>query len=607
MENPQPPYTYKPITPDSFRCLKLLSLHPQLTFRLVAFPIHSAQRYTALSYAWGTAPEEEDAICNGASYRLSRTLGRALRGIHTHTTTAWLWVDAICINQADDAEKAHQVAGMGALYASADRVVIWLGDAADDSALACALLPELTDRIWALTEDSGGWKPRGTGDIVARGLPPPEDRLWRAAFLLYSREWFQRLWIVQEIVLARECVFVCGRGKLGWDVVVNFAVATSKSVFVGNIAGLHVRAMGERAYRSTVGIRLVRNAWRLQRGLEEGGSEGDGLQAVMDVMQSQGAYLEVDYVYAVRGMLSEALRGQVVVDYSEEVKRNYGMVHARFFKQCLERLRDWPSLHFPPATHADVPSWCPPWGSGWNNRYLPMVGCRAGRPTPSSKGLELASDEGEVGILHIAGVSVDTVREIVPLDLRYDEETHVLHTGAILRCIKDCLARVPDGADARQALPGVLIGQCGWLETSAFSSPPDGDLLDSLFAFLEPLAANEEHEGEEGYAPVNLDTAEYILDEHRFWRAYLNLIMVRWPDRSFALTTMGRLAMVSCETKPGDTVCVFLGATLPQIVSRKEDDVYWRYIGPGVVDGIMNGETFDKDDWLSKKEVFSLT
>jgi hypothetical protein len=37
------------------------------------------------------------------------------------------WYDALCINQADLAERSHQVGIMRQIYEKADRVVIWLG------------------------------------------------------------------------------------------------------------------------------------------------------------------------------------------------------------------------------------------------------------------------------------------------------------------------------------------------------------------------------------------------------------------------------------------------------------------------------------------------
>ena len=43
-----------------------------------------------------------------------------------------LWIDAICIDQKNDAEKAIQIGLMGEIYASAGKVFIWLGKESKD-------------------------------------------------------------------------------------------------------------------------------------------------------------------------------------------------------------------------------------------------------------------------------------------------------------------------------------------------------------------------------------------------------------------------------------------------------------------------------------------
>ncbi|KAK3900964.1 heterokaryon incompatibility protein-domain-containing protein [Staphylotrichum tortipilum] len=608
-----PPFPYTPISPSEFRLLKITATTPHLRLDLQPFSIHSCPPYSALSYEWGTIPPSpsDPTLCNGARFPLSPTLAAALRAVHRHAPAIWLWVDAICINQSDNAEKAYQVTGMAELYSYAEQVLVWLGEAGGESDLVCDLLPGLTDRIWALQgEDGQGWRPMGTEEIVASGLPPAEDVLWRAALALYGRGWFQRMWIVQEIVLAPSCVFLCGRRKLAWSVMMNFAVAVTRWQGLRSIAGLHVKALGEELVnRSTNGIRLMTDTQRLQEGLEEPDRALDGLRMALHVMQSQTAGVKVDYVYAILGMLSEELEIKVVVDYSEDTKRNYGMVHAAFFRQCLGRLRDWPSHLFPPKTARDgnVPSWCPPWGTGWNSRALPTGGYRTGRPSamsllPSFNSPSPATAK-EDGILRIPGIAVDVIQAVISLD-----QTDTGNLAEIMKVLKTCAAHMSDGVDGPGRLLGALIGECGWLSTSFYSSTaPDGHLLDGLLGFLEPIVAHEhEHQDEAAYVPMDLDTADYFLGEHRFWRSYLNQLLIRWAARSVAVTEHGRVGLVSRDTRPGDTVCAFLGATLPQVISRHEDGVNWTYVGPTAFDGLVNGETFATDDWMDKKEIFSL-
>ncbi|KAG7291017.1 hypothetical protein NEMBOFW57_001025 [Staphylotrichum longicolle] len=116
-----PTYTYDPITPSDFRLFHITSIDPQIQFRLESFDIEEFPDYEALSYAWGTSVETESVLCNDATFTISRTLGDALRALHKHAEH-WIWVDAICINQADNVEKAHQVAGMGDVYSYAETV-----------------------------------------------------------------------------------------------------------------------------------------------------------------------------------------------------------------------------------------------------------------------------------------------------------------------------------------------------------------------------------------------------------------------------------------------------------------------------------------------------
>jgi hypothetical protein len=40
-----------------------------------------------------------------------------------------LWIDQICINQPDPAEKVQQIPLMGMIYTHATNTIIWLGDA----------------------------------------------------------------------------------------------------------------------------------------------------------------------------------------------------------------------------------------------------------------------------------------------------------------------------------------------------------------------------------------------------------------------------------------------------------------------------------------------
>jgi hypothetical protein len=82
----------------------------------------------------------------------------------------WLWIDAICINQEDEEEKAIQIRMMSAIYAEASMVIVWLGvlDAARLKAL------ELIDQRFqqAETAEDKQYENNSRGFSLEPGSPP---------------------------------------------------------------------------------------------------------------------------------------------------------------------------------------------------------------------------------------------------------------------------------------------------------------------------------------------------------------------------------------------------------------------------------------------------
>ena len=57
-----------------------------------------------------------------------------------------LWVDALCINQADLAERLQQVIIMGSIYSQAERVILWLGEAFEECESAFTLIAQAAEK-----------------------------------------------------------------------------------------------------------------------------------------------------------------------------------------------------------------------------------------------------------------------------------------------------------------------------------------------------------------------------------------------------------------------------------------------------------------------------
>ncbi|KAI8717958.1 HET domain-containing protein [Fusarium sp. LHS14.1] len=210
--------------PDTIRILEIGLLHSgsnQLSGRLTIESLHDKPDYVALSYVWRTASSYDPLIdINGHPFQVRQSLSQAIKALVSDTEIR-IRIDQICINQNDNTEKEHQVQLMSKIYSQARLVVGWLGDEADDSDLAMASFSYIT---------------RMATQVVAKDLelsPPPDvlrynsqveligditnivgGKLGHACALLVQRPWFCRLWIVQEVALARELQLRCGSSSI---------------------------------------------------------------------------------------------------------------------------------------------------------------------------------------------------------------------------------------------------------------------------------------------------------------------------------------------------------------------------------------------------------
>jgi Heterokaryon incompatibility protein (HET) len=101
--------------------------------------------FVALSYMWGDPSITEDILVNGMVFPITQNLASALMQIasSSSTQTFAIWVDAICINQADMIERSHQISLMRKIFKGAGYVHAWIGPSSDTSQRAIELLEKL--------------------------------------------------------------------------------------------------------------------------------------------------------------------------------------------------------------------------------------------------------------------------------------------------------------------------------------------------------------------------------------------------------------------------------------------------------------------------------
>ena len=150
--------------------------------------------YNALSYVWGPPELDAPLICDGQHCRITINLHQALRRFRKPNKRLYIWVDAICINQKDAAERSEQVQLMKQIYEQAEHVLIWLGDEDEETHLVLRLLGahrKKADQPWFHVR-------------TEFGADAPE---WAAMIRWLNRPWFWRVWTIQEARVAK-CAIV---------------------------------------------------------------------------------------------------------------------------------------------------------------------------------------------------------------------------------------------------------------------------------------------------------------------------------------------------------------------------------------------------------------
>jgi hypothetical protein len=211
------PFGYTALAPGEIRLLvpDMTGDNDGLSWTMQHIALDSEPRFEALSYTWGSQIDTYPISCNRRLLRIHHNLHNALPYLaqrnEDSAETLPLWIDAVCINQADDNEKSIQINLMNLIYKQASKVWAWLGLAEEQSKLSLlmSLLPTIVaynKQITAFNHVSEPERPAELRQI---------DITYRTAILhLFRNQWFYRVWVIQEASLTSNITFLCGHHEI---------------------------------------------------------------------------------------------------------------------------------------------------------------------------------------------------------------------------------------------------------------------------------------------------------------------------------------------------------------------------------------------------------
>jgi hypothetical protein len=540
--------------------------HDSISCRLRSLPIRQDLAYGALSYAWASHIGGEEITLNGQpGFKVTASVAGAIRRLRHHDRVRCLWVDAICVNQANIRERSQQVALMADIFRFAELVYVWLGGCSGTTGLESVTEIETCDRHQI------DWD--GTFKLIKAGQVENDPF---CDVQIGKIQWWWRTWAVQEVALGRKIAVLIGPHQLSWSKAKEaLEYCWLRSPWTAEVD----RERFREAYQQLDQLQTVRGkrAWVCSY-----------LRYLLQLTASHAASDPRDKIYGVLGLLEINKPGGVglVPDYSktyEEVCRD-ATLHLIQSEESLDvLLEDWRGLQQEPFWALDF--------AGLRRHPQSLLQREVNYlDSPRSTGNELmccASKDSKASFrlegqhLKVYGIHFDTIETVV----RFDEKNlgrFVIEPTTFM-----------DNEDLLQ------FAQNGERKVSLGASNDPWAALQSL-----ELLAKHLHPNPIDVANVNMPlrvldiseqfartiTGDRYAEAFRLQMAtsqlYREYAWATLRGRTFFLTEQGFCGVGAPEIGVGDAVAVLFGASMPAVL-RGHVFGEWRLVGECYISGIM--------------------
>ena len=280
---------YKPLDIQS-KEIRLMLLEPcrdssaRITCKLVQVPLQQANPFCALSYVWGDPDDTEKISLDGESVLIRKNLWQCLHSLRGFKESRRTWVDYICIDQQNIAERNSQVSMMAEIYREAEVTFAWLGEATPDSEKAFHYLKMPQNQASRRCSTS--------------------ERIKKCKYIadLVNRAYWDRTWIVQEAALSRVLRLVAGKRVIEFE--------TLKPWLIFN--GRHGKSIA-------VAVKLRQRriqTWKLVSEIREQKSPLP-LSKLVSALHSSQCHDPRDKIFGLVSLTYSATRSSIAIDYDK--------------------------------------------------------------------------------------------------------------------------------------------------------------------------------------------------------------------------------------------------------------------------------------------------
>jgi hypothetical protein len=595
--------------------------------------LDSNPTFQAISYTWGEAIFPCDLICDSHTINVTQNLHDALSHFRDSGQELTIWIDAICINQFNEDEKSQQIPLMAEIYRKASNVLIWLGVESDGSAEAMQYLARIgkkfLDRGGPVREpkieqnDEHGAENKVLWDDVL------QDKTMRKTEMIWTRPWFSRRWVIQEIAFAQSAIVHCGMEQVEWDILAKAAEVLT--ILDGDGSQFMNRRSGKLAGPVCLPLHNAIKLERIRKELWASDAERTERQLYdcLDDARGFDCRYDKDRIFALLGIINHRRKNPFTIAYAKPTAE----VFAGFARYCLREgeslgMLCWAGV----SNHAfcgeslQLPSWVPDWRLPFRNPSDKLQGFDSGIRIDVGDGLDDSTAE-----FSTIGKLIDRVVAICPCVGFVEEmamaqgskkwtvvepgyvavwyqalEALLIATFQLINVDVSSEEYVAGGESIWEALGRTLVLD---LNTVSFDMKPHIDslvqkenvpegspppkLTDEFFKFrnfvflkygklpspvrvrdaagrpIDAITRPRDSTAQPRDATTE-GNMNFVIDYE--WMEYVTRLVDRCQNRSFFVTGRGYIGLGPKEMQRGDLICVLDGLRAPCVLRPQNND-----------------------------------
>nr|XP_036574556.1 heterokaryon incompatibility protein [Colletotrichum truncatum]KAF6781005.1 heterokaryon incompatibility protein [Colletotrichum truncatum] len=575
--------------------MRLLDLQPAVdisdslccTLRMAS--LTQSPFYEAVSYVWGHDSHRKTIKVDGTETVITNNLFDVLHSLRRKDSVRTLWIDALCINQADPEERYNQVKIMGRIYQQAFNVAIFLGSHWDGLDIARDYLELAAER------EEAHFDPLLKPHLEVRGYNISMPHLRNNLSRFFSSDWFFRVWTVQEFVLARQTSFLYGTTVIDGGRFMKGFASIRRHISSRCCGPRSLLECGERFFDVMIHIESLIN-------MRASLASTDLLQVLHDCRRRKCTN-PLDRIYGMLGMDFKGQSSGILPDYSITTEELF----VGLTKEQMDRTKTLDILTYVDMgrqTVLNLPSFVPDWTMESTNRLTHMLSVDQQLATTHYKA------SGEIP---------------AKFEFRFKDNGHLMLTKGVIIGYIESVGTPGTFSDLESFSQAKDIVSEARELARLPSQPPISwqAATPQELAFWRTLCGNLTINYLEGDREWTVSDPELDYESYLRWNRAMNKLQEGQPavvgdepfqdalipnlsGRRFTRTETGLIGMVAADSLPGDVIVVLPGGRIPYVLREKhgtsalENAKTYRFIGNAYIDGFMYGEAAEHDaEWAS--------